>query len=203
MTLRPVGLTRDLPDARVMRALVDGQDVVVWRSASGVLNAWDNRCPHRGMALSHGFVRGEDLACLYHGWHFGCDGGQCSLIPSHPDLTPPETIRTRIFSAQEVDGVIWVSLEPAAADMVDQPETEPDTKTGFAPLRSLEILASEPDITHAAKADPFADATLRLLFNPLEIERTLVTVLIEPQASETIKKQASRWCEVLRREVEA
>ena len=32
----------------------------------------DNRCPHRGMALSA--VR-ENLACLYHGWHFGCEGG--------------------------------------------------------------------------------------------------------------------------------
>ena len=52
MSARPVGLSRDLPAARVMRAMVDDQDLVVWRSAGGRLAAWDNRCPHRGMALS-------------------------------------------------------------------------------------------------------------------------------------------------------
>lgn len=198
MTWRPIGLTRDLPDARVMQAWVDGQDVVVWRSASGVLSAWDNRCPHRGMALSHGFVRGEDLACLYHGWHFGCAGGQCSLIPSHPDLTPPETIKTRAFYAQERSGIIWVSLDPG------QEALDPDFDAGgFLPLRSFEIMASQSDITHATDARPFDGVALSLLFNPVELERTLVTVLIESTATPTEMKRASRWCEALRREVEA
>lgn len=198
MTWRPVGLNRDLPDARVMRAFVDGQDVVVWRSASGVLSAWDNRCPHRGMALSHGFVRGEDLACLYHGWHFGCAGGQCSLIPSHPDLTPPETIKTRAFHAHEKGGVIWVSLEPEKAPL-ETGFNEDD----FAPLRSFEIMASQSDVSHAMEAHPFDGAALVSLFNPLEVERTLVTVLIENTATIAEQKRASRWCEALRREVEA
>ena len=199
MTWRPVGLTRDLTDARVMRACVDGQDLVVWRSASGVLSAWDNRCPHRGMALSHGFVRGEDLACLYHGWHFGCAGGQCSLIPSHPDLTPPETIQTRAFHAQEAGGVIWVTLNPEKA--TSQPDSS--AHEGFAPLRSFEIMASQYDITHAAAANPFGEAELSMLFNPIELECTLVTVLIDSTATLATQKRASRWCEVLRREVEA
>ena len=67
MTNVAVGLSKDLPNGRVMRAIVGEQDLVVWRSKSGVLSAWDNRCPHRGMRLSHGFVRGEALACVYHG----------------------------------------------------------------------------------------------------------------------------------------
>ncbi|MGB1508948.1 MAG: Rieske (2Fe-2S) protein, partial [Paracoccaceae bacterium] len=53
-----VGFSDTLSNARVMRAFVNGKDVVVWRSTSGKLSAWENRCPHRGMRLSHGFVRG-------------------------------------------------------------------------------------------------------------------------------------------------
>ncbi len=197
MTWRPVGLSRDLPAARVMRAWVDGQDAVVWRSTSGVLNAWDNRCPHRGMALSHGFVRGENLACLYHGWHYSCEGGGCSLIPSHPDLTPPDTIKTRAFEAAEAEGVIWVRLEGS-------PELSPPTSgPGLKPLRSLEMRASEGDIAHGCAAKPFEAANLSLLFNPIAHDRTLVTVLIDASAAAGQRKQASRWCEDVRREVEA
>lgn len=56
-------------------------------------------CPHRGMRLSLGFIRGDQVACLYHGWHY--DAGQCRYIPAHPQLTPPETIRVQAFETAE------------------------------------------------------------------------------------------------------
>ncbi|QDY71068.1 Rieske 2Fe-2S domain-containing protein [Qingshengfaniella alkalisoli] len=102
-----VSLSSGLRVGGVMRSFVDGQELVIWRSASGRAQAWDNRCPHRGMRLSHGFVRGEQLACLYHGWHYGQDG-VCSYIPAHPDLEPPKTICTQIHSCVEADGFVWV-----------------------------------------------------------------------------------------------
>ena len=41
------------------------------------------------MRLSHGFVRSEKLACIFHGWQY--DGaGSCVGIPAHPDLAPPK-----------------------------------------------------------------------------------------------------------------
>jgi len=68
MTAQPIGLSRNLAQRQVMRAVLmqpggNDLDIAVWRSVSGVVNAWENRCPHRGMRLSHGFVRGESLAC--------------------------------------------------------------------------------------------------------------------------------------------
>ena len=196
MSARPVGLSRDLPAARVMRAMVDQQDLVVWRSAGGTLAAWDNRCPHRGMALSHGFVRGENLACLYHGWHFGSESGGCSLIPSHPGLTPPETIHTRSFPAQEQGGVIWVALSGEADAPVDDLD-------GFAPLRSLYVEAAESTLLDAASDHPFPDAPLRLLCNPIAPDLTLLVVLIDTAAQSVTQKAAARWCEQLRRIAEA
>ena len=191
MSTKAVGLSRDLPAGRVMPAHVAGQDLAVWRSVSGVLSAWDNRCPHRGMALSHGFVRGEALACLYHGWHFDCDR-HCTLIPSHPDLTPPETIQTRAFSALEDGGVIWVALEGEA-----QPS---DDLSGYKPLRTMQFHAPEDAV---GTINILADQPVKTLLNPWGESRTLVTTLIAATASIQAMKDATIALETLRQQVEA
>ena len=82
MAWTAVCIAADLPAKVVMPSVCDGTDIAVWRSASGQLAAWADRCPHRGMRLSHGFVRGEALNCIYHGWTYGADGG-CTRIPAH------------------------------------------------------------------------------------------------------------------------
>lgn len=127
-----VGLSQDLPAGVAMPALWGGRELAVWRSASGKLSAWNDRCPHRGMRLSHGFVRGETLACIYHGWVYGTSGS-CSHIPAHPDLVPPATIKAESFRCVEAGGVIWVGT----ADATDAP---PDF-AGFVPLRSVAVQA--------------------------------------------------------------
>lgn len=86
------------------------------------------------MRLSHGFVRGETLACIYHGWRYGTDGG-CSHIPAHPSLDPPKTITARVFACHEEGGVIWAAL---AAET-----TPPRVPAGLVPLRSVEINAAQ------------------------------------------------------------
>lgn len=132
-----VGLSVNLPAGRVMRAWVEGAERVVWRSATGQLSAWDNRCPHRGMRLSHGFVRGESLACIYHGWHYG-DEGRCHYIPAHPKMTPHKSIGTTPHTILEQHGVMWVLTEG---------ETSVPPHTGklsedLQPVRTLTVACS-------------------------------------------------------------
>ena len=98
------GIGTDICDIRRIRASFERHgerfaqkilceaELAVWRSASGRIAAWRDRCPHRGMRLSHGFVRGESLNCIYHGWTYGADGA-CRRIPAHPEVVPPATIR--------------------------------------------------------------------------------------------------------------
>lgn len=128
MTTRPVALSRDLLPGRVQRAIAGDHDIALWRSASGRPAAWANRCPHRGMRLSHGFVRGETLACIYHGWQYGSEG-TCTRMPAHPGLEPPATIRAAAFDLAEMGGVIWVATEGYARP--------PEMPEGLQPLRSL------------------------------------------------------------------
>ncbi len=125
----PVGLTNHIPRGAVVRACLDQFDTAIWRGEDGVVRAWENRCPHRGMRLSYGFVQGNRLTCLYHGWTFGGDG-ICHMIPAHPDFTPPETIHTQTYQTCETGGLIWVALAA-------MPVPAPVIKGTWTPCRSL------------------------------------------------------------------
>lgn len=104
----PIALSDQLAAGGVMRVVLGDQDFATWRGHDGKVRTFDNRCPHRGMRLSHGFVRGNRLSCLYHGWQYG-GTGSCKHIPAHPDLTPPEALGATSISCVEFDGLIWLS----------------------------------------------------------------------------------------------
>ena len=107
----PIALSRDVPPGVTRAVLLEGKELVAWRSDSRALQVWEDRCPHRGMRLSFGFVRGETLNCLYHGWQYGADG-PCKRIPAHPDLNVPPTIRANAFASAETGGFILVNFDP-------------------------------------------------------------------------------------------
>ena len=214
-----VGFSEHLSNARVMRAFVNGKDVVVWRSSSGKLSAWGNRCPHRGMRLSYGFVRGEALACMYHGWHYGADG-KCKYIPAHPDLEPPKTIQIQRYSSFEKNSVIWVS----DGRKLDAPEVP----AGIFPIRSMELhcstdvlkntldgftstsLEGDQIIFHVMdekeyvmRVDiPKSNVVLCFVFQTLPNSRCFIHVLSEGKFAPSDKKWISRGLEHLRRTAE-
>jgi phenylpropionate dioxygenase-like ring-hydroxylating dioxygenase large terminal subunit len=101
----PIALSRDIPNGSTRAVILDGRELVIWRAESGAARVWEDRCPHRGMRLSFGFVRGETLNCLYHGWQYGASGS-CRKIPAHPDLTVPPTIRANAYASTETGGFI-------------------------------------------------------------------------------------------------
>ena len=78
----PIALSRDVPVGVTRAVIVDTREVMIWRGEDGVAQVWEDRCPHRGMRLSLGFVRGNALNCLYHGWQYGA-GANCLRIPAH------------------------------------------------------------------------------------------------------------------------
>lgn len=51
-----------------------GEKLVLWRDASGKVHACEDRCPHRGVALSIGHVRDGFLVCGYHGIEIDAQG---------------------------------------------------------------------------------------------------------------------------------
>jgi len=63
---------------------VAGTPVALFRDSAWVPRALVDRCPHRGVALSLGTVRGDCLQCPFHGWEFD-GGGTVRHVPWNPD----------------------------------------------------------------------------------------------------------------------
>ena len=139
------GLSAGLFEGSVMPVKTPGKDLAVWRQRSGQANAVEDRCPHRGMRFSMGFVRGDQLACRYHGWEF--DGtGVCKNIPAHPNLQPPKTICAKTFACQEVNGFILVHVgDDSAAMPAEYSELESEN---LVPVRSVYLDASIETVRH-------------------------------------------------------
>ena len=60
----PIALGRDVPRATTRAVILGGEELVAWRAEGGAVAIWEDRCPHRGMRLSFGFVRGD--SCLLY-----------------------------------------------------------------------------------------------------------------------------------------
>jgi nitrite reductase/ring-hydroxylating ferredoxin subunit len=111
-----VAAARDVPPGQVAQAFLRGQEIALWRTADGAIQAWENRCPHRGTRLTMGRIVDDQLACAYHGWRFAARGG-CTYIPAHPTLTPPKTVCAKTYRAAERYGMVWVCLGEPRADV--------------------------------------------------------------------------------------
>ncbi len=133
----------NLTKVPVMSARVLGEDIVVWRSDSGV-HAWKDLCVHRGTRLSLGSICEGRLACPYHGWEYGPDG-RCVRIPAHPGLTPPAKAAATTYHCKEALGFVWVCLGDAPGEIAPFPEwSEPGLR--MVPCGPYPVHASAPRV---------------------------------------------------------
>lgn len=102
------------PSAGVVLGFLQGEELALWRAPDGSAQAWENRCPHRGLRFTLGTVVDGRVACGYHGWSFRAGDGRCMAIPAHPQMTVPRSICARTFHAVEAEGMVWVSRAPVA-----------------------------------------------------------------------------------------
>src|SRR2546430_11372221 len=99
----PVGLSYSIEAGSSAGTRLFGQELVVWRDTGGMAHVREERCPHRRMKLSFGFVRGDHIACLYHGRQYH-RAGSCPYIPAHPHLDVPKTFKVPVSLSQEQGG---------------------------------------------------------------------------------------------------
>ncbi|MBH8572780.1 aromatic ring-hydroxylating dioxygenase subunit alpha [Nostocaceae cyanobacterium CENA369] len=84
------------------------QRFVLYRNSQGQIIALKDQCPHRGAALSLGWVENGCIRCPYHGWKFQADG-QCIEIPSNAPRTPiPQKASLDSYPVKEKYGFVWL-----------------------------------------------------------------------------------------------
>jgi phenylpropionate dioxygenase-like ring-hydroxylating dioxygenase large terminal subunit len=102
-----VGWSNQLKPGEVMRAIVWQQAIALYREPTGEVRALEDACPHKGVALHHGQVRGCHLACAYHGWEFNGEG-DCVNIPYLPATQKLPRARVPSYPVREKYALIWV-----------------------------------------------------------------------------------------------
>ncbi len=196
-----------------------GQDLVLWREAGGAAHAWRNRCPHRGMRLSYGSVRGDRLVCRYHGWQY--DGtGRCRYIPAHPAGKPPNRVCVASYPCRERHGLVWVCLEGGE-------DAEPDVGAaghhldfcrsfylGAAPELVWDVLTRDDGLVHRSErlgpgsiavsaeiADRGTESGVAAI-QPVSDSRTGLHLLFSLSAPEAARKHVALWGKRLRWRIE-
>ena len=108
-----VACTPDAVDEKPLGRTICGERIAFYRAAQGRVAAVEDFCPHRGAALSLGYVNNGNLVCGYHGLEMGCDGKVVQM--------PGQRVRgfpaNKSYPVEERYGFVWVwPGDPAAAD---------------------------------------------------------------------------------------
>ena len=97
--------SEDLAKGHAKPIRVMSEDYTLYRGESGRAQVFDYRCPHRGAQLHLGWVEGDALRCLYHGWKFDCSG-QCIEMPAE-DANYPRKVAARTYPTREYLGLVF------------------------------------------------------------------------------------------------
>lgn len=124
-------LNDDTP-TREVRLL--GEDLVLFRSAAGVLGLVEPSCAHRKASLAYGIPEPDGIRCAYHGWVFDA-AGKCVEQPSEPaDSSFKEKVAIKAYPVQELGGLVFAYMGPSPAPLLPNYEilVRPGTRSAWS-----------------------------------------------------------------------
>lgn len=154
--------------AKLIRIM--GEELTLYRGESGKPYLVAGRCAHRLTRLDSGWVQGEEIRCIYHGWKF--DGaGQCTEAPAE---TSDFAARVKIsgYPLREYANLIFAYMGDGEPPEFDLPRKEV-LETGSAliiartevwPCNWLQLVENSLDavhvsfVHHAGSVGPFGEA---------------------------------------------
>ncbi|WP_296469702.1 Rieske 2Fe-2S domain-containing protein [Pigmentiphaga sp.] len=115
----PVALASDVGPGEAKTITILSEELTLYRSQSGTPHLIGGRCAHRRTLLSTGWVDGDTVRCIYHGWRFDSSGA-CVERPAEVDTGMP---RTRIagYPVYEYGGLIFAYMGEAPVPEFDLP----------------------------------------------------------------------------------
>lgn len=105
---QPVAVAKDVEPGKAKAIRIMGEDLTLYRGESGKAYVVGGRCAHRLTLLHTGWVDGEKIRCMYHGWQY--DGtGQCTERPAENDKGLPD-VKIRSYPTQEYAELIFAYM---------------------------------------------------------------------------------------------
>lgn len=173
-----VAVSGDVRPGGVAQRHYFGRELVVYRTANGVLRMIDAYCPHMGAHLGRlGRVCGERLRCGFHGFYYDTDG-QC-VATEYVGATPPPKARLGQWETRERNGLVLTWYDAQGR----RPEWEVPAldETGWSAARwKLYRIASTPqeitensvDLGHFSRLHGFVDGRV---VRPIRTEGPILT----------------------------
>jgi 5,5'-dehydrodivanillate O-demethylase oxygenase subunit len=119
---QPVGRSDLLKAGCALPVRIMGEDLTLYRGESGKPFLVGGRCAHRLTLLHTGWVQGDRIRCMYHGWQF--DGaGHCTERPAEEDTRPPN-IRIAGYPLHEYAGLIFAYMGDGPAPEFQLPRKD-------------------------------------------------------------------------------
>ena len=155
-------------EAKPLRVM--GEDLTLYRGESGRPYLVDGHCAHRRTLLHTGWVQGEKLRCIYHGWRFD-GGGQCDEAPAEGPETAAK-VRIPGYPLEEYCGLIFAYMGAGPAPVFDLPRKAAFEQPGLIvlarkqvwPCNWFQMVENSLDAVHvsfvhlAGKVGPFGEA---------------------------------------------
>lgn len=131
---QPVHVAENLLPGWAKPIRVMSEDFTLYRGESGQVHLIGFRCAHRGTQLSTGWVEGDCVRCLYHGWKY--DGtGECVEQPGEAQPFS-HTVKIPSYPTQEYLGLIFAYFGPGAPPPLPR---YPDFESGGVRLTGTRI----------------------------------------------------------------
>ena len=134
-----------------------GEDLTLFRTASGAYGLVDDRCPHRCMSLEYGIPEETGLRCAYHGWLFDAKG-RCLEQPfedlTHPDGRYKDEVRIKAYPVQALGGLVFAYFGPAPApllprwDVLVRDDLDRAVEMHMLPCNWLQCMDNSADPVH-------------------------------------------------------
>ena len=133
---QPVARSEDILSGKARTVRVMGEDLALYRGETGTAFLVGGYCPHRLTLLANGWVEGEQLRCMYHGWKF--DGkGQCTERPAENDRKQPN-IAIVSYPVREYAGLVFAYMGEGEPPEFDLPRKDVFERPGAMQFTRLE-----------------------------------------------------------------
>ena len=160
-----VAFSTEVPPGRVLRRRLMGDEVVIYRTRSGVVRVVEPYCPHLGAHLGYGGrVDGEEIVCPFHGFRFDASG--TCVANSYATQPPRARLGARIF--REINGaiVVWhdASAGPPPWELPQLPTTRfppPARRTYTIVDHPQEVMENAVDIGHIRPVHGYQNPQIR------------------------------------------
>ena len=198
----PIAISSELALGAVKKVRLLCEDLALYRLPDGTVHTVDDRCPHRGAALSNGIVENEGLRCAYHGWMF-YGRGTCIELPGEAHEPGTEcNVKTTAYPAEELGGLVFVYLGPLPAptlpryDLYCWDDAIREIGHTVIPCNLVQTMENAVDLDHVAWLHGRYSKWLRAQGVPADIPHTF------SKLNRTVKFEETDYGILMRRQLE-